>query len=105
MASSYQTIDTSGSWSELNSRFHSSLYHAADRPMTLDIVQNLNNNSDRYIRVHLLLAGGVNKADPEHSKLLTLCRQKKVEPACALLRQHILGAADEIIEVVLKQEA
>ncbi|MCC5826919.1 GntR family transcriptional regulator [Alkalimonas sp.] len=105
MASAYQTTDTSGSWSELNSRFHLSLYQAAERPMTLEIVQNLNSNSDRYIRVHLLLAGGVKKADPEHSKLLTLCRQKKVEPACALLRQHILGAADEIIEVVLKQEA
>lgn len=105
MAQAYQTADTVGSWSELNSRFHLSLFRAADRPLTLEIVQNLNNNSDRYIRMHLLLAGGVKKADPEHSKILMLCRQRKVESACALLRQHILGAADEIIELVLKHEA
>ncbi|MEE2024757.1 MULTISPECIES: GntR family transcriptional regulator [Alkalimonas] len=103
MTLAYQMVDTSGSWSELNSRFHLSLYLAAERPMMFEIVQNLNKNTDRYIRLHLLLAGGVTKSDPEHLTLLTLCRQKNVEQACIWLRQHILGAASEIIELVKQQ--
>jgi DNA-binding GntR family transcriptional regulator len=105
MNEAYQHAATSGTWSELNSRFHLSLYRAANRPLTLEMVQNLNSNSDRYIRVHLMLAGGVAKAGPEHVQLLELCRQRQVEQACALLKQHILGAAHEINQLVQKLEA
>ncbi|GAB3020836.1 FCD domain-containing protein [Bowmanella dokdonensis] len=104
MADAYHANDLSGDWSNLNSQFHMSLYEAANRPLTFELVQNLNTNADRYIRVHLMLAGGANKAEAEHAKLLKLCSQGKIEQACALLRQHILGAAEEIIEMVLKQE-
>ncbi|MEH8017934.1 GntR family transcriptional regulator [Rheinheimera muenzenbergensis] len=105
MSTAYQAADTSGSWSELNSRFHMSLYRAANRPLTYEMVQNLNSNSDRYIRVHLMLAGGVKKAEPEHSSLLQLVRQKKADAACKLLKQHILGAAAEIKQLVTKLDA
>lgn len=102
MAAAFHDAGTKSSWSELNTRFHLSLYKAAERPLTLEIVQNLIVNSDRYIRVHLLLAGGINKADPEHSALLTLCREQNVKEACRLLHSHITGAADEIIQVLHK---
>lgn len=105
MSMAYQAADTSGSWSELNSRFHMSLYRAANRPLTYEMVQNLNSNSDRYIRVHLMLAGGVKKAGPEHENLLQLVRQKKTDAACKLLKQHILGAAAEIKQLVTKLDA
>ena len=105
MSTAYQAADTSGSWSEQNSRFHMSLYRAANRPLTYEMVQNLNSNSDRYIRVHLMLAGGVKKAEPEHSSLMQLVRQKKTDAACKLLKQHILGAAAEIKQLVTKLDA
>ena len=102
MASAFHDVGTKSSWSELNTRFHLSLYKAADRPLTFEIVQNLIVNSDRYIRVHLLLAGGINKADPEHSALLNFCRKKQVKEACQLLHNHITGAAKEIVNILLK---
>ena len=102
MASAFHDVGTKSSWSELNTRFHLSLYKAADRPLTFEIVQNLIINSDRYIRVHLLLAGGINKADPEHSALLNFCRKKQVKEACQLLHNHITGAAREIVNILLK---
>lgn len=105
MSMAYQAADTSGSWSELNSRFHMSLYRAANRPLTYEMVQNLNSNSDRYIRVHLMLAGGVKKAEPEHALLLELCRKRQTKDACKLLKEHILHAATEIIELVKKQDS
>lgn len=102
MASAFHDVGTKSSWSELNTRFHLSLYKAADRPLTFEIVQNLIVNSDRYIRVHLLLAGGINKADPEHSALLNFCRKRQVKEACQLLHNHITGAAKEIVNILLK---
>ncbi|GAB2932145.1 GntR family transcriptional regulator [Rheinheimera gaetbuli] len=102
MASAFHDVGTKSSWSELNTRFHLSLYKAADRPLTFEIVQNLIVNSDRYIRVHLLLAGGINKADPEHSALLNFCRKKQVKEACQLLQNHITGAAKEIVNILHK---
>ena len=100
MASAYQQQDSSGSWSVLNTQFHLTLYRAAGRPLSLELVQQLLTTADRYIRVHLLLAGGVQKADPEHSELLRFCREGNGDAACDLLRQHILGAAAEVKDIV-----
>lgn len=100
MAAAYQQQDSAGSWSTLNTQFHLTLYRAADRPLSFELVQQLMNTADRYIRMHLLLAGGVQKADPEHSELLTLCREGRTDAACTLLAQHILGAAEEVKQIV-----
>ena len=100
MADAYQQQDSAGSWSVLNTQFHLTLYRAAGRPLSFELVQQLLTTSDRYIRMHLMLAGGVQKADPEHSELLKLCRQRQTEAACTLLAQHILGAAGEVKQIV-----
>lgn len=100
MAAAYQQQDSAGSWSVLNTQFHLTLYRAAERPLSFELVQQLMTTADRYIRMHLLLAGGVQKADPEHSELLTLCREGRTDAACTLLAQHILGAAEEVKQIV-----
>ncbi|WP_423185867.1 GntR family transcriptional regulator [Alishewanella sp. d11] len=91
-----------GSWSDLNKEFHLALYRPAGRNKTMELISNLMINSDRFVRFHLLLAGGVSKADPEHLALLDYCRNREINSACALLEQHILSAAHEIIEVLIK---
>ncbi|MDF2178594.1 GntR family transcriptional regulator [Aliiglaciecola sp. CAU 1673] len=103
MAKAYDDKNSIDDWSSLNSQFHLSLYEAANRPLTFELVQNLNTNADRYVRANLMLAGGTSKAEAEHAKLLKLCRQGKTEAACALLRQHILSAADDIIDMLTEQ--
>ena len=50
--------NAANTWSELNSRFHNCLYSGAKRPQTVALVNILNKNADRYIRMHLLWAGG-----------------------------------------------
>ncbi|WP_298775298.1 GntR family transcriptional regulator [uncultured Shewanella sp.] len=91
------------SWSELNRQFHTSLYQAANRPYALDMVQGLKTNCDRYIRLQLLLAGGIAQAEKEHRELLDYCKQKNVDAAVTLLRQHILQAAESIRQLVQPQ--
>ena len=97
--------NAANTWSELNSDYHNCLYSGADRPQTQDLVDTLNRNADRYIRMHLLWAGGISKADFEHSELLRYCREKDVEQAVAMLKRHILSSRDEIKEFLLTREA
>ena len=104
MTAAFEKNDQISMWSELNTEFHLTLYRPAGRHKTLELVHNLMINSDRYIRFHLLLAGGVAKADPEHHALLQLCQAKDSEAACQLLQKHILEAADEIIAVLLQSD-
>jgi DNA-binding GntR family transcriptional regulator len=88
--------NAANTWSELNSDYHNCLYSGANRPQTQNLVNTLNKNADRYIRMHLLWAGGISKAESEHNELLDLCKARNVEKSVALLKQHILGSRDEI---------
>ena len=103
LESAFKQEDAVASWSELNTQFHTCLYQAADRPHTLEVVHGLNTNCDRYIRLQLLLAGGIPRAEQDHRDLLTYCRNKDTDKAIELLRAHILHAAEAIRELVAQQ--
>ena len=89
----------------LNWRFHSALYAAASRPMTLGLVQTLNFNADRYLRLHLQLANAMDLARRDHRRLLELCRAKRGAAACEFLREHILGAGDALIDLLARRRS
>ena len=97
--------NAANTWSVLNSEFHNCLYSGANRPQTADLVNMLNKNADRYIRMHLLWAGGISKAGPEHAELLAFCKAREIENAVAKLKQHILSSRDEIKAFLLQREA
>lgn len=97
--------NAANAWSELNSRYHNCLYSGAEKPQTKDLVNILNKNSDRYIRMHLLWAGGISKVESEHASLLSLCQSGDIEAATKLLKQHILGVKDEIKHFLLQRES
>ena len=90
---------------ELNYRFHSLLYSKAERPQTAELADALIKNSLRYVRMHLMLAGGDHTAQCEHKELLRLCQAQEIQPACDFLKQHILSAKEDIKSLLLKTEA
>jgi transcriptional regulator, GntR family len=92
-------------WCELNSSYHNCLYSAANRPQTQDLVNTLNKNADRYIRMHLLWAGGISKAGPEHNQLLAFCKTGDIDEAVAVLKHHILSSKDEIKDFLEQRES
>jgi len=96
--------NAANTWSELNSEFHNCLYSGASRPQTANLVNILNKNADRYIRMHLLWAGGISKAGPEHAELLAFCKARDIDNAVAKLKQHILNSRDEIKAFLLQRE-
>ncbi len=105
LESAFQAENAVNSWSELNTLYHLSLYAGANRPHTMEVVKGLNTNSDRYIRLQLLLAGGIPRAEQEHRTLLELCRAKDIDAATALLRGHIEHAADGVKSLVAEHVA
>lgn len=103
LESAFKHENAIGSWSELNTQFHTYLYKPANRPHTLEVVHGLNTNCDRYIRLQLLLTGGIPRAEQEHRELLAHCKNKDIAKATDLLRTHILNAATAIRDLVAQQ--
>jgi DNA-binding GntR family transcriptional regulator len=103
--SSLNKENSANTWSELNSEFHNCLYSGANRPQTADLVNILNKNADRYIRMHLLWAGGISTAGPEHAELLAFCKARDIEKAVDKLKQHILSSRDAIKAFLLQRES
>lgn len=96
LETSYSQRDVA-SWGRLNWEFHRSMYLAADRVQTLAILQGINLQTDRYIRLQLLLTKGIDDAEMQHRELLRLCVTKDVERAVKYLRKHILAAGRNLL--------
>ena len=93
------------SWGKLNWRFHSILYSRANRAYFMSILQNVNNNGERYTRLQLYLTHGMDRANQEHHKILQLCRERNVAAACQLLQEHIRHAGQSLKEALQARRA
>ncbi|HVY15594.1 MAG TPA: GntR family transcriptional regulator [Rhodopila sp.] len=78
-------------WGGLNWQFHKSLYTPANRPETLAVIEQVNVKTDRFIRLQLLMTGGIADAEQEHRELLQLCKARD-KRAVDFLRKHIAKA-------------
>jgi DNA-binding GntR family transcriptional regulator len=87
-------------WGGLNWQFHQSLYAPADRPQTMAIALNINNQTNRYVRLQLLLTGEFERAEREHRELLQLCRAGSHKQAGLFLKKHILDTKAELLHVM-----
>lgn len=87
-------------WGKLNWEFHSTLYAPADRPFTMAIIQRLHQQSDRYMRMQLVLTHGESRAIDEHRAILAAVTAHDVKKASSLMRQHILGAGRKLVRFV-----
>jgi DNA-binding GntR family transcriptional regulator len=92
-------------WSELNFEFHAILYRAANRPASMQLVENLHRKTDRYIRMQLLLSDWIPQAEREHRQLLEHCRQQNTKVALKLLDDHIQDVGRAIADLVSQQES
>ncbi|MGI4942117.1 MAG: GntR family transcriptional regulator [Janthinobacterium lividum] len=90
LEAAYREHDVAG-WGVLNWEYHRSLYAPASKAQTMALALTINNQTDRYIRIQLLLTGKLEQAEREHRELLLLCRKEDAAAAVALLRRHILG--------------
>lgn len=87
-------------WSEANWRFHAALYGPSGKETAMGVVRSIHDTVDRYLRVHLKLTSGQDKAHKEHTEILELCRARHVHRASVMLARHIQDVADKLVESV-----
>jgi DNA-binding GntR family transcriptional regulator len=92
-------------WGRLNWEFHRSLYVASLRVQTLAILEGINLQTDRYIRLQLLLTGAIADAEDEHREILRLCTTRDTERAVPYLRTQILTAGRELVAALRAHRA
>lgn len=90
-------------WGPLNWHFHAALYAPANRNFTMGVLQKLHQHSDRYFRMQVLLAHGGMKANEEHRAIAAAVKKKDVKLATQLMRAHILGAGQSLLELLEEQ--
>jgi DNA-binding GntR family transcriptional regulator len=93
------------SWGRLNWAFHRRLYLPAGRAQTLTILQGINLQVERYIRLHLLATDGIDNAEREHREVLRLCALRDTEAAVVFLKLHILDAGRNLVAVLRQERA
>ena len=104
MEKSYDAYDV-GRWGSLNYLYHMALYAAAGRGLTNEILQRVNRQSDRYVRLHLSVMKQREPAKKDHQLLLSLAREGRVDEACDLLTRHIQRTKDQLLEMVVATRA
>jgi DNA-binding GntR family transcriptional regulator len=83
------------SWLPLNNRFHETLYSAADRQRSLDIVRMIRRQTDRYTAVFIELNHAV--VDIEHGMILDAARRGQGTRLEALLTAHISSSYEQML--------
>ena len=104
LEASYQRNNVA-SWGRLNWEFHRSLYIAAERVQTLALLQGINLQTDRYVRLHLLLTGAFADAEQDHREILRLCTVRDVARAVPYLKEHILNAGRDLLVTLRNSRA
>jgi len=87
-------------WGAWNWSFHSTLYAPANRPAMLSFIKTLNNNCDRYTRLHLVVTRALHQAGEAHRELLKACRSRNPDIASAALWKHITDAGSYLKEFI-----
>ena len=82
----------------LNAKFHANLYAPAKSEKTLDMIENLRMNFERYLRYTWEETHHLDQSQVEHRQILNLCELRDVERACDALRKHILATGDLLVD-------
>lgn len=87
-------------WGPLNSRYHALLYQAADRKLTMQLLERVSAQSHRYVAMHIDKLKQSDNAEQDHRSLLAFARKRDVEGAANLLHAHLLNTKQQILELI-----
>ncbi len=86
----------------LNAQFHRALYLPARRERTLALIDSLRLNFERYLRFAWDKTSHRGQSQKEHRELVSLCRDKNVAKARAVLSRHILATGELLVKALAK---
>ena len=94
----------STTWLDLNSKFHTLLYQKAGRKLLDEHIENLRNKSDRFLRLFASRRDRTAQAQREHWAIVRACRDRNIEKACNLLKDHLQSTVTSLAGTLRLQE-
>lgn len=85
---------------ELNRAFHIALIVPRIQPVTAEMLSRLHTLSQRYVRMHLLPPGRVNRANEQHGGLYEAWVGGNAEEAASLTHAHIETTRDDLAQLL-----
>ncbi len=87
-------------WVTANADFHRTLLEAADSPVTLQIINQLSSQVERYLRLRGTAVIRQHEAGREHRTIVTAVALGDVKKATKVLRAHIDQTRQHVAEVI-----
>lgn len=83
-------------FTELDREFHFALYRAAGYARAYDIIQELRDSSERYVRFYALYQNGAAESLVEHRRILQLCVDHDVEGVRHEVDHHVIRGLETL---------
>lgn len=95
-----ETCDDVSQWMQANWSFHSTLYEPADRPRLAAMIQGLDQQIDRFIRVLVSSSGYRRSAEAEHRAILAAYRVRNIDAVVCLTEQHLRETTTALVDLL-----
>ena len=93
-----ERLEDAGAWLAINWRFHRLLTDRAARPRLLEIIEGLDRQIERFVRLLLTRSDYRFQAQAEHRAILAAYRVGNAAAVCSLTEQHLAETARLLAE-------
>ena len=95
----------SRTWLAANTEFHAAVYRRANRPHTIELIEQLRRLTDRYVHLHLEVIGQTEHMQTEHTEILAAVSRGDAALTARLTREHLATAHDHILTYLVDNPA
>ncbi len=88
-------------WLAANAEFHAAVYRRANRPRTIELIEQLRRLTDRYVFMHLQEIGAAGHFGSEHEEILAAVESGDAAGTARLTGAHLANAHDNILGYLL----
>lgn len=89
--------DDPRAWLQANDAFHATLYRRADRPRSVELIETLRRQIERYLHLHLTEIGDVEHLAAEHRRILDAALSGDAALVEQTTRHHLEASRDLIL--------
>jgi DNA-binding GntR family transcriptional regulator len=91
-------------WFELNAKFHETLLAPSGRRHFIRMAESLRNRVEAYIRVEIMLTGGLAQSHQEHARLVDAFAAGNADLLALLVHQHCEHTAERLLEGLSRKQ-
>jgi DNA-binding GntR family transcriptional regulator len=92
-------------WLAANTEFHAAVYRRANRPRTIELIEQLRRLTDRYVYLSLDVIGATERMHTEHEAILAAVERGDAALTARLTREHLATAHDHILTYLVENPA